>query len=572
MDNSKIRIYQLSRQLNLDNKEVLAVCAQLKITVKTHSSTITKLQADQLRAAVTQSAPEDAVHSLNSEHPEQASLTVKHSKSHLSASRKKRKHQPLPNTQQSAITPALDGKPVEAVPELAIAFGSVSEQQATDAAASEPSPEINLKDPQYYFNRALSWLAFNNRVLHEAFDSRTPLLERLKFLAIFSSNLDEFFMVRVAGLKQQVEATLPQKSADGLTPEAQLEAISQQLHPVVVEQHRYFSQELRGQLAAQRIHILKFNDLNPEQRTYLQHYFETQIFPVLTPLAVDPAHPFPYISSLSLNLAVLIQDAATGEEHFARVKVPNVLPRFVTLPEHLQAEKNQKPHWSGVPLEEIIAHNLEFLFPGMNIQEYFPFRITRSVDLELERDEADDLLLAIEQELRRRRFGSVVRMEIQATAPEAIRQLLMRELALKQTDIYEVEGLLCLNDLMALRDLPFPHLKEPDWSPVVPPRIRKLEQQEIYNPALSDRPETLSPDSAPEEQVDIFSTIREGDLLVHHPYDSFTATVQRFITQAAFDPDVLAIKMTLYRTSGDSPIVNALIAAAENGKQVAVLV
>lgn len=430
--------------------------------------------------------------------------------------------------------------------------------------------EINLSDPQYYFNRAISWLEFNKRVLHEAFDPRTPLLERLKFMAIFSSNLDEYFMVRVAGLKQQVEAQVHQTGADGLTPQAQLEAISQQLHPVVVEQHRYFEQELRPQLVDEGVHILSLTDLNSEQLTYLYQYFEEQIFPVLTPLAVDPAHPFPYISSLSLNLAVLLEDAATGEEHFARVKVPNVLPRFITLPENLQLQGNPAPKWSGVPLEEVIAHNLEYLFPGMSIRECQTFRITRGADLELAKDEADDLLLAIEQDLRKRRFGSVVRMEIQASAPAAILQKLLQELALKESDVYTVDGLLCLGDLMALMELPLPNLKAPDWSPVVPPRIQKLEQQELYTPTLGNRAETAQ--KATGEGEDIFSVIRKGDLLVHHPYDSFTATVQRFITQAAHDPDVLTVKMTLYRTSGDSPIVNALIAAAENGKQVAVLV
>lgn len=466
------------------------------------------------------------------------------------------------------------------------------------------TPEINLSDPQYYFNRAISWLEFNQRVLHEAFDPRTPLLERLKFMAIFSSNLDEYCMVRVAGLKQQVEAQVNQAGADGLTSQAQLDAISQQLHPVVVEQHRYFEQELRPQLVAEGIHILNLTDLNPEQFTYLYQYFEEQIFPVLTPLAVDPAHPFPYISSLCLNLAVLLKDAATGEEHFARVKVPSVLPRFVELPPELWSEagdtgtrghgdtgnQDSSPHfpipvsphperslssrhcWSGVPLEEIIAHNLEYLFPGMTIQGCHVFRITRGADLELAKDEADDLLLAIEQDLRKRRFGAVVRMEIQASAPSAVQQKLMQELGLKENDVYAVDGLLGLNDLMVLRDLPLPQLKEPDWTPVVPPRIQKLEQQEFYAPGLDGRAKAALESSAGDQGDDIFSVIRKGDLLVHHPYNSFTATVQRFIAEAAYDPDVLAVKMTLYRTSGDSPIINALIAAAENGKQVAVLV
>lgn len=414
--------------------------------------------------------------------------------------------------------------------------------------------EINLSDPQYYFNRELSWLEFNNRVLHEATDPRTPLLERLKFMSIFSSNLDEFFMVRVAGLKQQVEAQVRKLTPDGRTPSQQLEAISERLRPMVREQHQHFEKVLRPQLARGGIYLLDYMDLNQEQRAYLQNYFEEQIFPVLTPLAVDPGHPFPYISNLSLNLAVVVKDPDTGEELFARVKVPRVLPRFVPLPEPLcYRQKGQLCVWTGVPLEQVIAHNLESLFPGMNIQEYHPFRITRNADLEVEEDEADDLLLAIEQELRKRRIGgSAVRVEIQVTTPESVRRMLMREMRLQDIDVYELEGLLCLGDLMSFMQLPLPELKDPPWTPVVPPRLRSL--------------------SAEEEEEDIFSVIRRGDLLLHHPYYSFSASVLRFITQAAHDPDVLAIKMTLYRTSGDSPIVNALISAAENGKQVAVLV
>jgi polyphosphate kinase len=295
-------------------------------------------------------------------------------------------------------------------------------------------------------------------------------------------------------------------------------------------------------------------DLNQEQRTYLQNYFEEQIFPVLTPLAVDPSHPFPHISNLSLNLAVVVKDPETKEELFARVKVPEVLPRFVPLPEELQhRQKKQPAFWTGVPLEQLIAHNLEFLFPGMNIQEYHLFRITRNADLSVEEDEADDLLLAIEQELRKRRLGgSIVRMEIQATTPDTIRVMLMEEMNLKERDIYEFEGLLGLKDLMSFIELQLPELKDPPWTPAVPSRLQSS--------------------SGEEEVEDFFSAIRRSDLLVHHPYHSFTATVLRFITEAAHDPQVLAIKMTLYRTSGNSPIADALISAAENGKQVAVLV
>ena len=423
------------------------------------------------------------------------------------------------------------------------------------AQSKKTATAINLSDSQYYFNRELSWLEFNNRVLHEATDSRTPLLERLKFMSIFSSNLDEFFMVRVAGLKRQVEEGVIKLTPDGRTPSAQLEAISQRARPMIVAQHQHFEKVLRTELTAEGIHILNYMDLNQEQRTYLQNYFEEQVFPVVTPLAVDPSHPFPYISNLSLNLAVVVKDPDTREEFFARVKVPKVLPRFIPLPQELRpSTQGKSATWAGVPIEQAIAHNLQYLFPGMNIQEYHPFRITRNADLSVEEDEADDLLLAIEEGLRKRRLGgSAVRLEIQSTTPESVlEQLIAGMEELKDSDVYEVEGLLGLRDLMSLIDLPVPQLKDPVWTPVMPPRFRS------------------SP--AEEEGEDFFSLMRKSDLLVHHPYHSFAGTVQRFITQAADDPDVLAIKMTLYRTSGDSPIVNALIKAAENGKQVAVLV
>jgi polyphosphate kinase len=414
--------------------------------------------------------------------------------------------------------------------------------------------EINLSDPIYYFNRELSWLEFNKRVLSEATDPRTPLLERLKFMAIFSSNLDEFFMVRVAALKQQVVAGVSKLTPDGRTPSEQLNAISERLRPILSEQHQHFEKTLRHQMARHGIYLLDYMDLNQEQRTYLQNYFEEQIFPVLTPLAIDPSHPFPHISNLSLNLAVVVKHPETGEELFARLKVPQVLPRFIPLPEELRVrQRRHQAVWTGVPLEQVIAHNLESLFPGMNIQEYHPFRVTRNADLAVEEDEADDLLLAIEQELRKRRLGgSVVRLEIQSTTPETVRGMLVEELELEEKDVYEVDGLLGLKDLMSFLDLPLPELKDKLWNPEIPPRLRSSVDKE--------------------ETEDIFSVIRHGDLLIHHPYHSFNATVLRFITQAAYDPGVVAIKMTLYRTSGDSPIIKALIAAAENGKQVAVLV
>ncbi len=422
---------------------------------------------------------------------------------------------------------------------------------------------IDLTNPKYYLNRELSWLEFNSKVLHEACDPRTPLLERLKFLAIFCSNLDEFFMVRVAALKQQVEAKVSKLTFDGRTPQQQLDEISFALRPLVTQHNQHFEQVLRPELVKHGIHILDYIDLSEQQRDYLNNYFEEQIFPVITPLAVDRSHPFPYISNLSLNLAVVIKNPETEQEFFARVKVPRVLPRFIPLPSDLSSNRNGKSIvWTGVPLEQAIAHNLEYLFPGMNIQEYHPFRITRDADLELEEDEADDLLLAIEQELRKRRVGGTpVRLELQSQTPEIIRNRLLQDLNLSDSDVYQVEGLLGLRDLMYFLSLPLPELKDQPWRSVVHPRLQVLRE-----------PNTGSGLLKLDEGQDIFSVIREKDLLVHHPYQSFTRSVVRFITDSAHDPDVLAIKMTLYRTSGDSPIVDALIAAAENGKQVSVLV
>ncbi|MFE4108314.1 polyphosphate kinase 1 [Almyronema epifaneia] len=428
---------------------------------------------------------------------------------------------------------------------------------------AQSSPEkTRLDDPQYYFSRELSWLEFNFRVLHEAVDERTPLLERLKFMAIFSTNLDEFFMVRVAGIKQQIDAGVTKQTPDGRIPQKHLQDISDRLRPMVEIQHSHFEQELRSLMVKNGIQLLNYADLKSEQTAYLDDYFEEQIFPVLTPLAVDPGHPFPYISNLSLNLAVVIQEPETGKEHFARVKVPKVLPRFVVLPDSLRTTKNSKSIlWTGVPLEQVIAHNLAALFPGMTVQNCYTFRITRNADLDVEEDEADDLLLAIEQELRKRRLGgSAVRIEIEKSMPEAVRTNLMRQLELTDADLYEVEGLINLGDLMTFMSLPAPQFKDKPWTPVVPKHL-----QHISNPDDDD-------DLDAEEAEDFFTIIQQRDQIFHHPYHSFASTVQRFITYAAHDPDVLAIKMTLYRTSGDSPIVQALISAAENGKQVAVLV
>lgn len=421
--------------------------------------------------------------------------------------------------------------------------------------AKDKFNEIDLHQSQYFINRELSWLEFNRRVLHEAEDSRTPLLERLKFIGIFNSNLDEFFMVRVAGLKQQLEAGVTQLTPDGRTPAQQLEDISNHLRPMFAQQIEHFQHHLRPELSKAGIHLLDYLDLNQEQRNYVDKIFETRIFPVLTPLAVDPSHPFPFISNLSLNLAVVVKNPDTVEELFARIKVPKVLPRFVSLPVDLDGDLEQEvTHWTGVPLEQIITHNLSALFPGMDIQECYAFRVTRNADLAVEEDEADDLLLAIEQELRKRRIGgSAVRLEIDSSMPEDLKQTLREELDLQPADIYEVEGgMLGLGDVISLHSLPLPEYKDEPWTPVVPKPLQRLQDSK--------------------EAKDFFALIREKDILVHHPYHSFAASVQKFITQAAQDPQVLAIKMTLYRTSGDSPIIKALIAAAENGKQVAALV
>lgn len=417
-------------------------------------------------------------------------------------------------------------------------------------------------DPAYYLSRELSWLEFNRRVLHEALDDRTPLLEALNFLAIFSSNLDEYFMVRVAAIKQQIEAQVRVKSPDGRTPSQQLQLIHRTLRPMVQEQHRFFNRVLRARMAENGIYLLDYRQLNQAQQRYLTHYFEEHLFPVLTPLAVDPGHPFPYISNLSLSLAVVLADPQAQMTHVARVKVPRVLPRFIPLPEELWSKRRQPCHWCGIPLDQVMTRHIEALFPGMTIQAQALFRLTRDADLTVEEDEADDLMLAIEQELRKRRLGgSAVRLEIQRRTSPELRAMILAELGLTAVDVYPVDGLLGLGDVATFMDLPLPELKADVWVPTVPPALAAL-----------GRPQVSEADSDLEDAENLFTLVRRQDQLFHHPYHAFSATVQRFISQAAHDPQVLAIKMTLYRTSGDSPIVNALIAAAANGKQVTVLV
>ncbi|MEA5536640.1 polyphosphate kinase 1 [Crocosphaera sp. XPORK-15E] len=427
------------------------------------------------------------------------------------------------------------------------------------------SGSLNLKDQKYYLNREISWLEFNKRVLHESEDHRTPLLERLKFSAIFSSNLDEFFMIRVSTLKEQVEAQVSQLTPDGLTPQEQLEAIEKKLRPSITKQHQQFEQELRPQLTRVGVHLLNYTDLEAQQIQYLQDYFKQQIFPVLTPLAVDPGHPFPTMANLSLNLAVTVENPSTQKENFARVKVPiDLLPRFIPLPSDFWQGDLGTGVWVGVPLEQVIADNLSFLFPGMKIKDTCLFRLTRDADFPVQEDEADDLLIAIQQEISKRHFqGFTVRLEIEQSASSFIKEMLMKGLQISSQEVYEIPGLLNLKDLMFFLSMPLPELKDPLWTAVIPPRLKPVNnyptsQEEDY-PQLA-------------QKKDVFGVIRQGDLLVHHPYESFADSVELFITQAADDPQVLAIKMTLYRTSGDSPIIKALIKAAQNQKQVAALV
>ncbi len=428
----------------------------------------------------------------------------------------------------------------------------------TDAVETS-TVEIDLANPQYYVNRELSWLDFNERVLNEALDPRTPLLERLKFLAIYSSNLDEFFMVRISGVMEQIDADVHPKTPDGLSPKKQLVAMRAHLLEKVALQHHTFEQELRPALSQHGVHLLNYADLSPDQQQFLRDYFEKRIFPVLTPLSVDPAHPFPRMSNLSLNLAVRVVNPENGQERFARVKVPSNLPRFVGMPEALCHYQGKDCVWVGVPLEQIISENLDALFPGMTIAGHHAFRITRDADFPVLEDEADDLLIAIEQEISKRRLeGFICRLEIEQSMPEDLRQGLMRELEVSDDRVYDIDGMLSLKDLFFFLSLPLPDLKDAPWAALTPPRLKPIIEVEE--------------DGYAEQAPDIFAAIRQGDILVHHPYESFKASVQEFITQAANDPKVLAIKITLYRTSGDSPIVKALINAAANRKQVVALV
>jgi polyphosphate kinase len=413
---------------------------------------------------------------------------------------------------------------------------------AATAPAPVPAP-LDLADPSLYINRQISWLAFNQRVLDQALDPRWPLLERVKFLAIYASNLDEFFMIRVAGLHEQLEAAAIEPSPDGLTPRQQLTEISQIARRQLETTSRLLAGDLLPALAQQGIHIRDWQALDAETRRAARQYFRKSVFPVLTPLAVDPGHPFPFLSNLSVSLAVEARDPDSKDRRFARVKVPEILPRFVPLASLDPDRPRAAEVMEFLPLEQLIAANLDDLFPGMEILGCHPFRVTRDMDLAILEEEAHDLLSVVDREVRRRRFGACVRLEIDARIPERIRKLLREKLEIDAEDVYESVGPLGLSALMAIAALPRPELHDPPFTPRIP--------DELVDP------------------LDVFTALRRGDVLLHHPYDSFTPVLD-FLRRAADDPQVLAIKMTLYRAGSNSEAVKALIRASENGKQVAV--
>lgn len=429
------------------------------------------------------------------------------------------------------------------------------------ASLAEAAVQIEDEDgsdlPEGRFaERELSWLAFNERVLEQAEDHRLPLLERAWFLAIFASNLDEFFMVRVAGLKRRIATGLAVPSAAGLSPRQVMEGITVRAQELMDRHSKVFTLDVKPKLAEQGIDILHWDQLDDSQHERLRKFFRAQIFPVLTPLAVDPAHPFPYISGLSLNLAVVVRNPKSGKEHFARVKVPPLLPRFIAVdaegrpyrPEDVPTDGGNTAY---VPLEEVIGAHLDTLFSGMEVVEYDTFRVTRNEDVEVEEDDAENLLTALEKELLRRRFGPAVRLEVAEGISDHVLHLLVTELGVRESDVYRLPTPLDLTGLNVIHDLDRPELKYKKFVPVTPRGLAEVESSTPTN---------------------FFDAIREQDILVHHPYDSFSTSVQQFIAQAVADPKVLAVKQTLYRTSGDSPIVDSLIKAARAGKQVLAIV
>ncbi|KQT99623.1 RNA degradosome polyphosphate kinase [Sanguibacter sp. Leaf3] len=450
------------------------------------------------------------------------------------------------------VTPSPGSAPID--PELAAHIAEHIGER--DAVAPAPGVDLEPLPDDRFGDRELSWLAFNERVLELAEDESQPLLARVRYLAIFASNLDEFFMVRVAGLKRRIATGLAVNAASGLTPRQVLDAISTRAHDLMDRHARAFAAQVQPALGAEGITLVRWEDLSQQEQDRLHKFFRKQIFPVLTPLAVDPAHPFPYISGLSLNLSVVVLNPTTNKEHFARVKVPPLLPRFIAVdakgrPSAPSTQASGKGPTSFVPLEDIISHHLDHLFPGMEVLEHHTFRVTRNEDVEVEEDDAENLLKAMEKELLRRRFGPPVRLELAQGISPRIRQLLIRELGVVEDEVYTLQAPLDLTGLNLIADLDRADLHYPRF---VPTTHRYLAEVESATP------------------TDIFAAIRERDILLHHPYDSFSTSVQTFLEQAAADPDVLAIKQTLYRTSGDSPIVDALIEAADAGKQVLALV
>ena len=423
------------------------------------------------------------------------------------------------------------------------------------SSPEEPDPEDGLPPLESfadrYTDRELTWMDFNRRVLEQAEDRDLPLLERAWFLAIFSSNLDEFYMVRVAGLMRRIKAGITPVRASGLDANQVLAQVTARAKELTARQAALFQEDIRPALAERNVSILGWDELEPHQQERLTRYFRHHIYPVLTPLAVDPSHPFPYISGLSLNLAVILRNPRSGKEHFARVKVPDSLPRLVTVPGRELGATDKAAGSAVIPLEVVIGQHLDHLFPGMDILEHHLFRVTRNEDLEVEEDDAENLLKAMEKELERRRFGDCVRLEVENTISPFARRYLVRALDLSPDDVFELPAPLDLTCLNQIHDLNIPDLKYPRFVPVTAAGLASYESSRAPN---------------------VFAAMRDHDVLLHHPYDSFSTSVQEFVSQAAADPKVLAIKQTLYRTSGDSPIVDALIEAAEEGKQVVAIV
>lgn len=442
-----------------------------------------------------------------------------------------------PSALAAHVSGSLDDGPPEAA--LAAVGGDTFDVDPPYTPDAEALAAVE-KHGDRFLDREISWLKFNQRVLELAEDPSLPLLERVRFLAIFASNLDEFFMVRVAGLKRRIAAGVAVRAASGLLPREVLKEIWATTSELMERHARVFREDVTPALEAEGIQLVRWEDLDREEQKHCKRLFRDRVFPVLTPLAVDPAHPFPYISGLSLNLAVLVRNPKTGKEQFARVKVPPIFDRFV-------AVGNQR----FVPLEDVIREHLKRLFPGMEVLQVHTFRVTRNEDLEVEEDDAENLLAALEKELLRRRFGPAVRLEVEESIDPAVLELLMSELGVREEEVFRLTGPL---DLRGLND------------------IADLDREDLKYRAFVPTTHTLLAEVESSSPVDVFKAVRRNDVLLHHPYDSFATSVQRFLEQAAADPHVLAIKQTLYRTSGDSPIIDALIDAAEAGKQVLVIV